>query len=155
VTPEKLRQVAADLEAKAEEAFRAGKAAEGEAFLDAAWAARDKADQRERQLAEQANGLPDTSPPRNIRNMSVDTRGFAADVKRGVGRATRKHPAQMKLYAKGVTISALAKELRETRARVNSWMNAGKDVRPIPRHHAEYLRERYGIPLSAWDRIQG
>ena len=152
MTPEKLRQVAAELEAKAEDAFRAGKGAEGELLAREAWRARDMADEREREVA--AKGLPGSAPGRTIRSVSIDTRDFSTAVKRGVGRATRKHPAQLKLYQKGVTITAVAKELRETRARVSSWMNPGKDTRAIPRHHAEYLRDKYGIPLSAWDRIQ-
>lgn len=98
--------------------------------------------------------LPGKSPPRTLRTMDIDTRGQHPDVKRGAGRATRNHPAQQKFYAAGVTIKSVAKDLRETRARVSSWMADGEANRPIPRRYAEYLKERYGVPLSAWARIK-
>jgi hypothetical protein len=153
VTPDQLRKKAAELDAKAEAALERGDKVAWETFIRQSWAYFDLAEEREEMEAKRGKGLPPGQSPRNIRSMSVDTRDFAADVKRGVGRARRKHPAQMKLYAKGVTITAVAKELRETRARVTSWM-AEEDARAIPRHHADYLREKYGIPLSAWARIQ-
>jgi hypothetical protein len=96
------------------------------------------------------------NPPRADRTigpMDVDTTGQPADVKAGAGRARRRHPAQRRLYEKGKTISSIAEELREGRPRVNAWFATGKTNRPIPRRHAEYLRDRYGIPLTDWARI--
>lgn len=151
MTPEELRRRADETDARAETELEAGRPLEAAALFLRADQDRTAAAEMER--LGKAKGLPVKLPSRTIHGMSIDTRGFSADVKRGVGRSTRKHPAQTKLYAKGVTISALAKELRETRARVSSWMNPGKETRAIPRHHAEYLREHYGIPLSAWARI--
>lgn len=57
------------------------------------------------------------------------------------------------LYVKGHTITSIADELGEGRPRVNAWFAVGKANRPIPRRHAQYLLERYEIPLSAWSRI--
>jgi hypothetical protein len=104
VTPEKLRQVAADLEAKAEEAFRAGKAAEGEAFLDAAWSARDKADQRERQLA----GRPARSRSDNLPSMLP-----AARVRISKGTTRVEKPDELRIVANeaGHTVRSLADEV--------------------------------------------
>lgn len=92
-------------------------------------------------------------PERTIRTVDVDTRGMPASVKRGAARATRRHVAQQRFYAARKTITDIAGELRETRERVSSWMAVGSGNRPIPRRHAEYLRERYHVPLAAWKRI--
>lgn len=89
-----------------------------------------------------------------IRDMNVDTRGKSEAVKRAVGRATRKHPAQEAFYRAGVTIGQVAKELGEGRPRVSSWMADGDGCRPIPRRHVVTLKERYHIPASAWARIK-
>lgn len=104
-------------------------------------------------LRAESEGLPHGTRPRTISDMNVDTRGRSSDVKRGAGRATRKHPAQRRLYENGMTVSSLAKELGETRARVSSWFAAGDANRPIPRHHAETLLKRYKIALGDWSRI--
>jgi hypothetical protein len=88
-----------------------------------------------------------------LRTMDVNTAGRSASVKRGAGRATRKHPAQKKLYEKGKTITDIAADLGEGRPRVSSWFAGGDANRPIPRRHAEKLHDKYGIPLSAWSRI--
>lgn len=90
---------------------------------------------------------------RIIRTMDVNTHGSPANVKRGAGRATRKHPAQKRLYEKGKTITDVASDLGEGRPRVSSWFADGDANRPIPRRHAEKLRDKYGIPLTAWSRI--
>jgi hypothetical protein len=50
VNPAELRRLAAELDEKAKTALRAGKAAEAELFVQAAWKARDMADKREQQL---------------------------------------------------------------------------------------------------------
>lgn len=91
---------------------------------------------------------------RTIRSMDVNTHGRSASVKRGAGRATRKHPAQKRLYERGKTITDIAAELKEGRPRVSSWFAEGDAQRPIPRHHAEYLRDKYGIPINVW-RVAG
>lgn len=93
------------------------------------------------------------SDGRIIRGMSQPAGTMSADVKRGKGRSTRKHPAQLKFYEHNVTIKDVAKELGETRARVSSWMADGDALRAIPRNQAEKLRDKYGVPLSAWKRI--
>jgi len=90
---------------------------------------------------------------RIMHGMDVNTSAHPESVKRGAARATRKHPAQRKLYERGRTITDVAKELGEGRPRVSAWMAKGEANRPIPRRHAETLRARYGIPLTAWDRI--
>ena len=90
---------------------------------------------------------------RTIRTMDVNTGSTDARVKSGAGRATRKHPAQKKLYQQGKTITSLAAELKEGRPRVSAWFAKGDANRPIPKHHADHLREKYGIPLNAWDRV--
>jgi hypothetical protein len=89
-----------------------------------------------------------------IRSMDVNTQGQSEAVKRGAGRATRKHPAQRKLYERGRTITDVAKELGEGRPRVSAWFApVGKGNRPIPRRHAETLHQKYGIPFAAWARV--
>lgn len=90
---------------------------------------------------------------RTIRTMDVNTGSNDARVKAGAGRATRKHAAQKKLYQRGMTISSLAIELKEGRPRVSAWFAEGEANRPIPKRHAEKLRDKYGIPLTAWSRI--
>src|SRR5688572_7411553 len=52
--------------------------------------------------------LHSTDSERTIRTMDVNTQGRSASVKRGAGRATRKHPGQKRLYEKGKTITAIA-----------------------------------------------
>lgn len=97
--------------------------------------------------------LPRHEPERIIRSMDVNTQGRSANVKRGAGRATRKHPAQKKLYEKGKTITDVAAELGEGRPRVSAWFADGEANRPIPKRHAEKLRDKYGIPMNAWSRV--
>lgn len=97
--------------------------------------------------------LPDFGSNRSIGSMDVDTTGQPARVKLGAARARRKHPAQRALYEHGKTVTSIAAELGEGRPRVNAWFADGEANRPIPRRHAERLRDRYGIPLSAWARI--
>lgn len=98
-------------------------------------------------------GLQGSRSDRTIPDMDVDTSGQSVSVKRGAGRATRKHEAQRKLYEKGHTITSIAAELNEGRPRVSAWFAVGDSNRPIPRRHAEYLRDKYEIPLSVWSRI--
>jgi len=129
-------------EAEGDAALDRGDAEAGKRLLDRAIVRRE--------AAEVLRAADDTRTIRSMRTDSVDPA-----VKRAAGRSRRKHPAQAKLYAQGVTITALAAELGEKRARVSAWMAdpSGDANRPIPRHHAERLRARYGIPLSAWARI--
>lgn len=96
-------------------------------------------------------GLRESPRPRNMSSMYDVTTGSTA-VKKGASRARRKHPAMPKIYDANQTITSIAQELRETRARVSSWM-ADEEPRAIPRRHAEYLRDKYKIPLTAWKRI--
>jgi hypothetical protein len=98
-------------------------------------------------------GLRSTNSERIIRTMDVNTEGRSASVKRGAGRATRKHPAQKRLYEKGKTLTDIAAELGEGRPRVSAWFAEHPANRPIPRRHADHLRKKYGIPLDAWLRI--
>lgn len=86
-------------------------------------------------------------------DMDVNTHSHDARVRSGAGRATRKHPAQKKLYERGKTITSIASELKEGRPRVSAWFADGEANRPIPKRHAETLKEKYGIPLSAWSRV--
>lgn len=88
-----------------------------------------------------------------VNRMNVDTRGKPESVKRGAARATRRHKAQRKLYEAGVSLTDVAKELGEGRPRVSSWFAPGDTNRPIPRKCAEYLRDKYGVPLEDWRRI--
>lgn len=104
-------------------------------------------------LLPEPKGLHDDRSNRIMRDMDVNTTGQPSGVKRGAARATRKHPAQKKLYEQGRTITDVARELREGRPRVSAWFAEGEANRPIPRRHAETLRQRYGIPLTAWARI--
>lgn len=104
------------------------------------------------QLIAQRQGLTVAREQRTLSNMyehSSETRA-----RRGASRARRAHPAQRRLYNAGTTITAVAAELHETRARVSTWMADGDAVRAIPRRHAIYLRDKYSVPLSAWRRIQ-
>jgi hypothetical protein len=131
-TPDQLRLKALEYMRKANAALRAG--------------------DKERAMLER--GLTSGKPERIIRSMSAQpARVISSDVKRGKGRSTRKHPAQEIFYKKGTHIKAVAAELGETRAWVSSWMADGDACRAIPRRHAEYLKEKYGVPLSAWHRI--
>jgi hypothetical protein len=86
-----------------------------------------------------------------LARMDVNTNTERA--KRGAGRATRKHRGQRKLYEKGHSVTSIAAELGEGRPRVSAWFADGEANRPIPRRHAEYLRDKYNIPLTSWKRI--
>lgn len=86
-------------------------------------------------------------------DMDVDTSQSAA-LKSGIGRSTRKHPGQKKLYEVGHTVTSLAKELKETRPRVSAWFAEGEANRPIPRKVADLLQQRYGISTDVWARIK-
>lgn len=104
------------------------------------------------QVIAERRGLATAPKSRTISvvyTQSDDTRA-----KKGQSRSRRRHPAQRRLYESGTTITAVAVEMDETRARVSSWMAGGEALRAIPRQRAEYLRARYGIPLRAWRRIQ-
>lgn len=106
-----------------------------------------------RKAAEKApRGLPVVDTDDTLPGMNVDTRGKSEAVTRAVGRATRNHPAQRAFYKAGKTVGQIAEELREGRPRVSSWMSED-EPRPIPRHHADYLREHYKVPLSAWKNL--
>jgi hypothetical protein len=115
----------------------------------------EEAREKERILREDAanTAIDMNDTDSTLRTMDVNTAGRSASVKRGAGRATRKHPAQKKLYEKGKTITDIAADLGEGRPRVSSWFAGGDANRPIPRRHAEKLHDKYGIPLSAWSRI--
>lgn len=146
MTPAELRKLADETEKRA-----ATLSLEVTLLREQAAMLRAKADSDERRMKEA--GLHLDTPERTIRVMDVNTHGMADDVKRGAARATRKHPAQKRLYRKGVTITKLAAELKEGRPRVSAWFAEGAGNRPIPRRHAEHLREKYGIPLSDWSRV--
>lgn len=98
-------------------------------------------------------GLPSPTGARTIRTMNVDTTGRDAKVKIGASRSRRKHPALKKLYEAGVTVTALAQQLKEKRPSVSAWFAAGAGNRPVPRRHADTMEEKYGIPLSAWLKL--
>jgi hypothetical protein len=98
-------------------------------------------------------GLKPKRDDSTVESMDVDTRDQAESVRRGAGRAKRKHEAQKRLYECGHTITSLAQELREGRSRVSSWFAVGEANRPIPRRYAELLRDKYEIPLTVWARI--
>jgi hypothetical protein len=78
---------------------------------------------------------------------------MTAYTRRASKRSTRDHAGLKLLYEKDVTQASLARELNESRSRVVSWFATGALNRPIPRRHAEYLRDTYKVPLSAWERI--
>lgn len=126
------------------------------------WAANAEVEARElleyakrlRAAAETApseSGLPIVDTDDTLADMDVNT--DSESVRRAVGRATRNHPAQKKLYKAGVTITELAKELNEGRPRVSAWFAEGEGNRPIPQRYAKRLLDKYGIPMSAWHRV--
>jgi hypothetical protein len=133
VTPKDLRQLAEIERVKAQEAL-----AKAEAY---------------ERWARELEGLQPARTDSIIPSMDIDTRGMPAAVRKGAGRSTRKHVGLKRLYEAGVTVSALATELGETRARVSSWFAEGSSNRPIPARHAEYLQRRYGVPRSVWARV--
>ena len=91
---------------------------------------------------------------RSVSPVDVNANGtMAAYTRRAAKRSTRTHGGLRTLYEKNVTQASLARDLKESRSRVASWFAKGPLNRPIPRHHAEYLRETYGVPLAAWERI--
>jgi hypothetical protein len=148
-TPETLRRLANEADEQAASLRR-----EADILEQQGVTLRKLADDKE------SSGLQHGTGERIISAMDVNASGQSSAVKRGAARATRKHPAQVKLYSRkvegapaGITIKDLATELDETRARVSSWFATGHANRPVPRHHAEFMRKKYGIPLSAWARI--
>lgn len=113
------------------------------------WAAENDRQAEEMEAGE--SGLRIDRTDSIVSPMDVNTE--SESVRRAAGRATRNHPAQKKLYDAGVTITELAALLKEGRPRVSSWFAEGDANRPIPKRHAERLKEKYGIPLSAWSRV--
>jgi len=98
-------------------------------------------------------GLTSTRTDRIVSPVDVQAPNLSSTTKRAAARAKRKGDAQRMLYEKNTTIAQLALELGETRARVSKWFGTPEENRPIPMHHAVYIRDKYGIPLSAWSRI--
>lgn len=100
-------------------------------------------------------GLRSSLSQRIVSPVDVNASGLSPYTKRAATRSNRD--AQRKLYEKNVTVAGLARELGEKRARVSSWFAAAGTPgnRPIPRSIAERLRDKYGIPLSDWPRIDG
>jgi hypothetical protein len=73
--------------------------------------------------------------------------------RRGRPLQRRKHPFVAALLREGLTIAEVATDLKANPSTVKAWYKDPKKdpaYRPIPRHHAERLRERLGVPLSAW-----
>lgn len=103
--------------------------------------------------ADLAEGLTSKRINRTVSSVNVTAGNLSSDTKRAAGRSTRKSEAQRRLYEKDMTITKLAVELGETRARVSKWFGTADENRAIPRPIAERLRDKYGIPLSAWSRI--
>ena len=97
--------------------------------------------------------LPRHDTNSTVSPMDVNTQHATEDVKRGAARATRKHKALKRLYEKGRTVTSIALELGEGRPRVSAWFAEGDGNRPIPRRHADYLRDKYNIPHAWWARI--
>lgn len=85
----------------------------------------------------------------------VDVNGTQLDsyTKRAATRSNRTHAGLKALYEKDVTQASLAREMKESRSRVASWFAKGPLNRPIPRSRVVYLRDKYGIPESVWERI--
>jgi hypothetical protein len=89
-----------------------------------------------------------------MRNDDIDTTGRPKNMKIGAARSRRTHPAMTAWYAAGKTITAIATEVGETRARVSAWLAPEPTTnRPIPSKHAAYFERTYGIPTAAWLRI--
>lgn len=146
-TPAELRALAAHLKERALEHLRKRETAK--ALLCG--------DEAEDLLAEakRLEGLTGESDGRRIRSMSASpAQVIDPNVKRGIGRATRKHPAQALFYKAGKSIKNIADELGENQKTVSSWMAKGDGNRAIPRHQAERLLKAYKVPLGAWQRIR-
>lgn len=109
---------------------------------------------RRREGLARTGSLPRVNTDGTLKAMDVDTAGMPVSVVRGVARAKRDHPALRRIYEAGLSVTTLAKELREGRPRVSSWMAKGDAWRPIPPHHAKTLRTKYGIPESDWRRVE-
>jgi AraC-like DNA-binding protein len=126
------------------------------AEIDRARAARDKLTEYIGALElalKLSEGLTSTRTDRIVSTVDVQAPNLSSTTKRAAGRAQRKGVAQRMLYEKNTTIADLAKELGEKRARVSKWFGPPEENRPIPKHLAERIRDKYGIPLSAWSRI--
>ena len=67
----------------------------------------------------------------------------------------RRHPFVAALLRERLTIAEIARELKASPSTVKAWYKKPTDdgARPIPRAMADKIRERYGVPLSAWSRI--
>ena len=68
-------------------------------------------------------------------------------------RENKRHPFVSALMDNGLTVVDFAKSIGEKRSTVQSWYTDGDNGRPIPRAAAESIRQRLGVPLTAWRKI--
>jgi DNA invertase Pin-like site-specific DNA recombinase len=75
--------------------------------------------------------------------------------RRGRPLTRKKHPFVAALIREGLTIAEVADELKANPSTVKAWYKKQGTVahRPIPKAMAERIRDRFKVPLSAWDRI--
>jgi hypothetical protein len=112
-------------------------------------------------IEEQSAGkVPKKLWPHLIRSPRIIARqGKTAQAGTGTGPAMFRRKrrdvgeAQAVLKQQRVSISMLARELKEPRSTVNSWFRSGALNRAIPGKYARLLRERYGIPESSWQKV--
>ena len=94
---------------------------------------------------------PLTSPATYATNATMDARTISAPIA-GRPHARPDHPLVVALRKKGVTLVELAKELKRSRASIQSWMlpDGNDNRRPIPEDAVKYLQAKYGVKPTAW-----
>jgi DNA-binding NarL/FixJ family response regulator len=90
----------------------------------------------------------------NIDTLDTDMQA-TTEPRRGRPLTQRKHPFVRALIREGLTIAEVADELKAKQSTVKAWYKKVGTVahRPIPKAMAERIRDRFKVPLSAWDRI--
>lgn len=91
------------------------------------------------------------------KNDTLDTMNATgiAPARRGRPSTRQKHPFVAALIKHRTTATEVATQVGRSKSTVKAWYKdpKGDAFRPIPKEIAEMLRDRYGVPLSAWARI--
>lgn len=83
----------------------------------------------------------------------------SAGAKRSAGQFTAeqmKHPFVAMLAKRKLTVADVAAAIDVPRSTIQAWYKPVTDAahRAIPEDSARAIRDRYGVPLSAWARIK-
>lgn len=97
--------------------------------------------------------FPALTPSSNDATTATMTANEIAPPRKGPRPVNPDHPLVRALKKEGVSFAELGRAVKRSRQSVASWVAEGDANRPIPRDVAKYIKDEYGVPLSAWPRI--